>query len=123
MKTTTLLGVLKTEGLENHGPTGSQPVTLVRPENRPLRNDGIRNHWLQAGFDYQLKHNGTGWQVTSPDWTGDWTGHVYYLVEPQYLRHVASLPAADGSVIDLVPGEVYELRETQPGGAWGLFGS
>lgn len=122
MKTTILLGVLKTEGLENHGPAGSQPVTLVRPEGRPLRNDGIRQYWLQAGFGYQIEHDGTGCRVTSPDWTGDWTEHVYYLVEPEYLRHAASLSAADGSVIDLAPGSVYELRETQPG-VWGLFGS
>jgi hypothetical protein len=124
MKTTTqkLLATLATECQRIDDPqgAGSRPVTLARPAGRPLRNDGIRHHWLQEGFAYRIELEGPGWRVTCPDWTGDWAGHEYRIVESDDMQFVASLPTVDGAVA-LVPGQAYELRETHPGGAWGIY--
>lgn len=123
MMTTTALATVATESrqTDDYEGAGSRPLTLLRPVGRPLRNDGIRHHWVQAGFTYRVEHDGTGWRVDSPDWSGDWTGHTYRLVEGTDMHHVDTLPTPDGGLVRLAPGQAYELRETAPGGAWGLY--
>ena len=123
MKITTarLLATLATEGVEVPGTVGAHSLGLVRPVDRSLRNDGYRAHWLQAGFTYRAEHDGTGVRVTCSDWTGDWQGHTYRLAESQDAEYVDTLHTADGRRWQLLPGQAYELRETQPGGAWGLY--
>lgn len=125
MRTTTArsLATVATEGrqVDDSEGAGSRPLTMMRPVGRPLRNDGIRHHWMLSGFTYRLEQDGTGWRVTSPDWSGDWSGHTYRLVEAADMQHVDTLPLPGDHLLRLAPGQAYELREVQPGGAWGLY--
>lgn len=119
MSTMTLLGTLAVEGAELHEQGGQGGVTLVmrRPINTPLRNDGVFRHWLAGGETYQLGWDGTGFRVTCHTWT---SGHVYRLAEAQDFEFVTALPLTDGA-LDLNPDQGYEIRETEPGGAWALY--
>lgn len=102
----------------------SPPRWGYQPDGVHLQNDGRWFHWMAPGhgYDYDIRHDGTGWQVTCRAWPGD--GHVYRLAtlgaDPFGPSQFADrLPLADGDVT-LEPGRTYALRETRPG-AWALY--
>lgn len=120
---TTLLATIATEGPQTDDAegAGSRSLTMLRPVNRPLRNDGVWRHWLADGHAYQLRHDGTGWHVTSEHWTEREGAHTYRLAEPLDGRLMGDLPTTEGHDLILEVGQTYELRQTQPGGSWALF--
>jgi hypothetical protein len=112
-KAATLIGALVVEGIEFYGgeyesrATGASGSAL-RPVDRPLRNDGFHRYWMLSGERYRLRHDGTGWHVTNELFGR----HVY--------RFVDRLPVVGGQLV-LDQSAVYEIREQEPMGSWGVY--
>jgi hypothetical protein len=104
------LGCLATEPIQYDEPegVGSRPLTMHRPTDRPLRNDGIWRYWLAAGETYRVEHDGDGWHVTCRTWID---GHTYRLADLDG-QFTGTLPLG-GRVVELVPGRSYEIRESE----------
>ncbi|MER5608260.1 hypothetical protein AB0F93_28380 [Micromonospora tulbaghiae] len=122
-KQDTLLAVLDVEIgpiSETDGP-GTHQIIAARPANRPLRNDGVWRHWMAQGYVYDLRHDGTGWHVTSEQWTEREAAHLYRLAEPKDGALRGDLPDQDGNTIPLDTARTYQIRQEIPGGAWKLF--
>lgn len=116
MSTTTIVGILAVEGAQQWGEddrTERAGAHAYRPVGTPLRNDGIWRHWMADGNTYRITWDGTGWQVTCETWL---SGHTYRLADGD-AQFVRSLPLVDG-IHELDPGKAYEIRETDPRGAW-----
>jgi hypothetical protein len=105
------LAVTKVEYFDpSASPNGEQ--FLYQPAGVRLDNDGSWSHWMLAGSEYVLRHDGVGWTCAPAD-TGKWMdGHVRRLADATmpHGTFVATLPGVDGTPVELDPAKVYQLR-------------
>lgn len=97
---------------------GSAPSLGFQPDDVHLQNDGRWYHWMSPGWEYVIRHDGTGFEVTCANWSTTRSGHTYRLAG--LSGHTDLLPGQNGAIV-LDETKVYTLRPGSDEHSWSLW--